>query len=474
MADKKLKYLQSLDKSQLISIILQQSNEDAFLENSLQNSAEAMAPALDTVSSLKKQINKAFIPGFFVAGYNISKYSRQVDSALALLRGAVTSLNPAAAMELCEFAIKTADKGFGNVDDSSGMVIADTMQELEDLYYAVCLKAKPDAVLLARRLFRMHTECSQDIFYNAAKKFVSLLGKEGLRELKSLAITQWDKVKDDKNERGFGSGAKYRAIFEDLAILSGDTEELVKSKSMVLDYPYTYLEIARIYKGAGNNEKALEWAENGMKNFPNFRDGRVAEFLAEIYAGRGRVKEAQKLMWDNFAAVPDIETYSGLKEYAEMTNEWDIYREKAMGFIRAKISAEKTQVDYSGRKINRWQDVLVVLLLWEKKNDEAWQEALQGGCSANIWDKLAEVRLKAYPLDTVFAYKKIVDDILVKADKSAYRKAAGYIKDIVGILNDSKKTDEILKCIAEIRIKHKAKRNFIKILDKMRLPGNIR
>jgi hypothetical protein len=73
-----------------------------------------------------------------------------------------------------------------------------------------------------------------------------------------------------------------------LAYRSGDVEKLVAIKSKDLSNSFAYLEIARIYKQAGDDEKALEWAEEGAWVFPGKGHPDLRRFLADEYHDTGR------------------------------------------------------------------------------------------------------------------------------------------------------------------------------------------
>lgn len=91
---------------------------------------------------------------------------------------------------------------------------------------------------------------------------------------------------------------------EALAEESGDVEALVTIKKRDLSHAYSYLQIAEVYKKAGDYDKALEWAERGVKAFSQRTDSRLRDFLANEYHRRGRHEEAMSLMWAEFPLTP--------------------------------------------------------------------------------------------------------------------------------------------------------------------------
>src|SRR6266436_4778682 len=80
------------------------------------------------------------------------------------------------------------------------------------------------------------------------------------------------------------------------------------TQSRDLSHAYSFLQIAEIYRQAGQREKALDWAEQGMKSFSK-RDSRLVEFLAREYQRLARHDDAMKLIWHEFIETPFLKNY---------------------------------------------------------------------------------------------------------------------------------------------------------------------
>jgi tetratricopeptide (TPR) repeat protein len=74
----------------------------------------------------------------------------------------------------------------------------------------------------------------------------------------------------------------------------------------------SFLQIAEIYREAGQHDKALAWPEQGMKSFPQ-ADSRLVEFLAVEYHRRSRHDDAMTLIWNQFVEWPFLKNYQELK-----------------------------------------------------------------------------------------------------------------------------------------------------------------
>ena len=88
---------------------------------------------------------------------------------------------------------------------------------------------------------------------------------------------------------------------ETLARESGDVDAVAAVKARDLSHAYAYLQIAELHNEAGRQDAALDWAERGVKAFPDRTDSRLREFLANEYHRRQRHEEAMALIGADFA-----------------------------------------------------------------------------------------------------------------------------------------------------------------------------
>lgn len=254
---------------------------------------------------------------------------------------------------------------------------------------------------------------------------------------------------------------------ETLARQSGDVEAVVAIKKRDLSSPYAYLQIAETYRQARKHDPALEWAERGLKAFPERTDSRVREFLAEEYHRRKRHDEAMALIWLEFTDSPSLEQYRNLKGHADRVGEWQAWREKALDFLRQSI-AKAVRED---RK-DRWawsrgtdHSALVRIFLWEKDVEAAWREAQEGGCSNDLWMELAAKRERDHADDALPVYQRQIEPTLDQKNNEAYRAAIGLLRKVRGLMVRLGREPQFARYLESIRAAHKPKRNFMKLLD---------
>lgn len=324
---------------------------------------------------------------------------------------------------------------------------------------------------MARRLWEWELSGEWDVFSGAVKTYAGVLGREGIAAYRQLAEAEWAKLPAlgprGADRRDHARRFRITRIMEALARQTGDVEAVVAVKKRDLSSPYNYLQIAEAYKAARKHDLALEWAQCGADAFPELTDSRLREFLADEYHRRKRHDEAIAIIWAEFAESAQLEQYRLLKKHAVRTGSWNVWRAKAIAFIRELITAAGKGAQRARSIWSRQTDrsELVRILLWEKKADAAWQEAVAGGCSDGLWLALARNRIKEHPMDALPIYQRLIEPTLNRKNKQAYREAIGLLRQIRDLMFRVGKEPEFERYLAQVRSGHKAKRNFIALLD---------
>ncbi len=258
---------------------------------------------------------------------------------------------------------------------------------------------------------------------------------------------------------------------ENLARLSGDVEAEVAIHVKNISSGYDYLKIAELYALHKNSDKAVEWAEKGLKSFSKQPDGRLRKFLAKEYHRLERHDEAMALIWGEFVDNPSLDNFKSLKTHAEITTSWPEWRNKCLehihlGIQKAKVAKPRSynSTDYLWEQ-SRNSSTLVELYLWEKDANAAWKQAQTDGANTQLWHQLAEMREKTHPADAAAAYRKIVFETVSRGDNDSYREAVKLLGKIQSLMKEAKVQDRFSVYLEEVRATFKSKRNFIKLLD---------
>jgi uncharacterized Zn finger protein len=209
-----------------------------------------------------------------------------------------------------------------------------------------------------------------------------------------------------------------------------------------------------------------------LNSFPQ-RDSRLVEFLAQEYHRRARHEDAMKLIWDQFVESPSLGHYQELNANAlkvQPNSNWPEWRKKALAHLRSLIAQEKQD-----QKPRDWHWVahrdnsrLVEIFLWEKRYDEAWQEASIGGCSDTLWLRVAATREERHPGDAIPIYQEMIVTILKHANNSAYEEAVNLVRKIRELMARFGRDAKFDDYLVALRVEYKRKRNLMKLLDEFK------
>lgn len=465
------KVLHDVDHQEFVRTVIGWAEDDEELRERLLVFAARRSGLETGVEAVRKAFKAAVSVYGFVPYRAVYSWVRGVEEAIDNIASLLEDKQASAVVDLCESALKELVAAMGSIDDSDGHL--STLRDLlHDIHFRACEEARPDPVSLAKRLLRFELQSDLDVFWGAAETYAGILGAKGLKEYRRLAEAEWAKVppKTAKSERG-DSMQHFRIthIMESLARAAGEIEELVAVMSRDLSSAYDYLKIARVYLEAGQRDKALVWAEKGLKAFPRLTDRRLREFAAEEYHRLKRHDDAMKLVWAEFSERPFLETYLILEVHARQASAWPEWRERALDEIRQRIL--KARESSKGQIRDRWarQDdhsVLVEIFLHEGDLEAAWREAQEGGCSERLWLRLAECREQSHPEDAAPIYLRHAEEAVAGERGSRYEDAVELLVKAAAAMKRADRSVNFERQLEALRLKYKIKRNFIKLLDK--------
>lgn len=305
-------YLSSQRPESLVELLLDVAQRDDRLYQSLLLKAERTGGAGNAMTAFRRAVDSATDVDEYVDWRAAASFASNLDQVAESLAELLKPDTAAMLVDLAEYAIERVGHALENIDDSDGNV-GETLQRLGELHLKACKLAQPDPQELAERLFHCETSAPFDSFYDSARIYRDALGNAGLQRFRELAEAEWCKIKPVASQPGDNrsyDGSRWRIthIMETLAELSGDIEQLVAIKQRDLSSSHNYLAIAEVYDKAGQKDKALEWAERGLKAFPTQLDDRLRDFLIAAYLKRKRSDEALNLTWLGSRNDPDWST----------------------------------------------------------------------------------------------------------------------------------------------------------------------
>ncbi len=465
-------FLEGQEKNTLVAMLARAAKENRNLRERLLLEAARINPAGVDLAAYRRSIVHATRTNGFVDYHSAGGYARRIHQVIESIAALLSDGHAAAVIDLTEYALAKLEHAIGEMDDSDGYM-SDILAELHDLHHCACVQAKPDPRVLARRLFDWEIKSDWEVFFGAAEIYADVFGAEGLAEYKRLAESEWAKIQQlgpsDRNDERYGKRFRITSMMEALARQTGDPDALVEIKRRDLSHAYAFFQIAEIYREAGQHDQALEWAAQGIESFSQ-RDSRLVEFLAREYHRRGRHADAMNLIWNQFVESPFLKTYQELKTNARKVpiRDWPGWRNKALAHLRSVIERERQQ-EKTSRNPWHWavtadNSRLVEVFLWEKRYEEAWQEASAGGCSFDLWLRVAAAREEKHPGDAVPIYKEVIALVLKQANNVAYAEAVKLVQRIRKLMGRMDRLTEFEDYVAALRVEYKRKRNFIKLL----------
>jgi len=412
-------------------------------------------------------IEQAFAHREFVPYREVWGYVRGIEEATDVLEAQLEQGDGGDVVDLAERALKLAEGALDHVDDSGGQM-GDAIARLEELHLDACIKAQPDPTALAERLFAWELDGPWDVLDQAVIRYAEALGDDGLARYRELAAKEWAEV--PKLAPGEDSRDRYRSrfritrIMQALAQHSGDLADLIAVEERDLSIGYRFLQIAELCREHGEDDMALEWAERGMAAFAEDPDPRLRTFLIEEYRRRGRSAEALEHSAQAFSARPTLESYRELATDAKALGEWEERRRSALSLLdRAEPDPPGATRHPSLR--GRGCSELVRVLIWEDDTDAAWQAANEGGCTPDLWLKLADLRRPEHPEDALGVYRRHVENVIAGKNKRAYAEAVGLIdKTMRELYAESGRPEDFEAYVEEVRTAHKPKRNLMKLM----------
>jgi uncharacterized Zn finger protein len=462
--DRTRSYLESQSKETLVDLLLEQAGEDPELRARLQAEALRRDPPSDP-KALKEIVRRALaVPGGFADYRGMRAFIARADSAADLLRNLLRTGRPAEAATLADYAVRRGISAYARTDDSGG-AFGETLGQIAKLHLEACRAARPEGEALAAALFEL--QLLDDWGFFDFEDYAPLLGEKGVARYRALAEKAWSEIpvlEPGARREPDSTRSIVTRIMETLARRDGDPDALVAVKSRDLSHSHAFLEIAQILANAGRHDEALAWAERGRKSFPTEVHAPLVEFLVAANRRQRRHTDAANAAWDHFSRHPGLSSYKLLKKAASGNGAWNAWREKALAHVRAGLKDP-------GRSRGQWHSasgghsLLVEIFLDEGDSGAALAEAKAGGCTADLWMKLANARAKDHPHDAIEIYQARLDPLVNLKHNQAYDDAAELVGTIKKLMERVGKAKEFGEWLAGVKVRHKAKRNFMKRLE---------
>lgn len=463
-------YLAAQTKVTLVDMLLEVSWRDERLAQSLMVKSAPSGETDSLVMEMRQVIDDATTVEGYIDWRSGRSFSDPLEQAVDTLAELLTPERAGALVELAQYAIEQTEAALESVDDSDGLV-GDVLCRLGALHLQACTLARPDVEALAEDLFHLETTLPMGVCSFSALTYKDALGAKGLQRYRALAQAQWDALGPVGAKSGFSHGRfKITRVMEDLARASGDVDALIAIKSQDLTHAPTYLTIAELLTENKRHDEALQWAERGLVAHPDRPDNRLRDFLAAAYLKRKRPADALQLTWIQFEERPGLEHYQKLHALAVKLGVWPAQRERALARLADAIARDASQTSrYQPKPGVPDMSRRLVIALWEGDLDAAWAAAHSGECQQSLRIRLAKALGPTRAQDAISLYRQLVPEIVGQTNNDAYASAVSLVREVQTLMAGLGQRPQFANYATELRLAFKPKRNFIKLLDAVKV-----
>ena len=317
--DDLLDYLRMQPAERLALWLKQLADEDTDVERRLRLFQAESNPAL-----LKKTLGSVLGVRGFLDYQRSLDYAHRLGPVIAQLETSLAS-SPAAGRELIEYALRRLLKTYANADDSAG-AIGEILADLAKLHARACALAPGDGRDLAKQLYQLQTSDEWGLF--PAADYWKALGETGQAEYARLIAAELARLppKPDPDGRHDSDAFYIRRRAVDYARVARDFELLLRVLQWDLSNGHAFIELVEACREFKREREALQWAERGVKKFPN--EARLRDALAGCLADSGLKEEALEQHWAAFVAEPDEKHWDALKK--AVGKNWPMRRTEAL------------------------------------------------------------------------------------------------------------------------------------------------
>lgn len=461
--------LANMERSELEKILVNLAMEDQQLQKKLQLRVTAAKDGGGNITALRDMIDQATdLEGYdeyrydydeeFGVSEDLEDLCRELEDLLASgkIGGEIIGL--------IEYAIKKLGEDLDHVeyldDEISGF-----LEDLALLHQQACLALRPDPIALAERLFEGNMNEGWGAYLDSYRSYAKALGTKGRARFRELAEKEW---KNAPPQEVINAGTRriivyprITSIILEIADYEKDIDKQVEIMQRDISDLHGYFGIAEVYHNNKLYDKALEWAEKGAKKFPEEMWHQNYNFLIAEYLRHKRYDDALTTAWTWLTRQPSIESCQQLIKVAVSAKKEKLWREKAFAFLRWEgPGSEKIRPSTRGNR-----SILVEVLLAEKKIDQAWDEAVDGGCNDSLWMKLAAERGKSHPTDALWVYEAFIDELTESADRTSYERIVALLKLTAPLMKQLGQVDEFSAMVDGLRETWKRRRSFIELLN---------
>jgi hypothetical protein len=466
MAPKKavnLANLEALGAKRLAEILLELGTQDAPIKRRLRLELSAEAGAEAVAADIGKRLTTLRQARSFVDWQKRRAFVKDLDLQRQLIVDKVAEDRPDLALELLWRFMGLAEPVLNRVDDSRGEVGDVFRQACHDLA-AVALKASPDPVRLADRVFEAVTTNDYGEYDRLVELVFPALEGAGVARLKERLTAALAERPKAKGRFDIRASALRRAL-QDIADGEGDVDTFIAHETARHSPPRAAAIASRLLAD-GRADEALAFLKEGAPAEPAARDledewafgleGTEASdwerTWVEALLATGRQEEAQRFRWARFEARLDA---AHLRAYLKALPDFE------------DAAAERKALDHA-LSFPHFAIALSFFVEWKELRHAARLVLERNGeIDGNLYfvlDPAAKaLEDKQQPLAATLLRRAMIEDTLKGAKATRYRHAARHLLECRALERDISEHGRFEMhdaFLAQLRARHGRKAGF--------------
>lgn len=305
-------YLMTLDKQQLVAMLLEQLRNDRNALAQLTIKADMAAGKLND-KAIKKQITAATPLNKHLHSYpQVRNYFARLDAVLSSLDAVMPDLPANKALALTDYAIARVDRALDTIDDSGGFRF-DALERLASWHERALSAAALPATDLAAYLFSLFMRPESEFYPSIPDEYEDMLGEEGMQVFMTKLRVAWDAL-PPLQEKDWAVQGDYMHLLYPLkyeAISRNDSEAVIALYAKIACDFGDFLKLSDLCLEHNMFDQALWWRKRAetAKNKPYSATAALENNQIALWLFHKDYTPVLELLWQRFAKWPSVEHY---------------------------------------------------------------------------------------------------------------------------------------------------------------------
>ena len=271
---------------------------------------------------------------------------------------------------------------------------------------------------------------------------------------------------------------------------SGEAQKVIPLLEEEADRCRSYDLLVNALLETGETDRARNWCIRGYRKTIADAPGiasNLQERLRELAKAEGNFELVATYRAEDFFEQPSETSYIELREAAEKVKVWPAVRKGVLDFLQTgrrpvaggkrknawplpEPEVQKPEVDGKIRLVsfpNR--EMLIEIAILEQRCDDAVtiyrEHAKTRRWGWGIDEQLAKAVVRSHPDVALSIWQSIAEELIAQVKPKAYIEAARYLRQMHKVYEQTGRLAEWKTLIMTLRVKHKAKRRLMEVLD---------